>query len=166
MPCQSKGSHGCRNSNVLATWCVVLTSFTCKDKCPSLILGVGTVVRFFFLLTAFLEARFFFNIIDWKGPIYCCIWGESFSCGMTMCVVGEGSTLDSQWSGAGCDFRKGECLQPSHSEDPCLHFTVPQSHLQKFQFLRCFHLLQLCRFSRLWDEIYIRAGLVLRFCSC
>lgn len=55
----SKGSRACKSSNVLATWCMVLTSFTCKEKSPSVILGVGTVGRFFLGLTAFLEASFF-----------------------------------------------------------------------------------------------------------
>lgn len=54
----SKGSRDCRSSSALATWCMVFTSFTCKEKCTSLILGIGTVGRFFLLLTAFLEARF------------------------------------------------------------------------------------------------------------
>lgn len=46
---------------------MVLTSFTCKEKCPSLILCVGAVVRFFLLLTAFLEARFFKTLLIEKA---------------------------------------------------------------------------------------------------
>lgn len=62
----SKGSRDCRSSNVLATWCMVLTSFTCKEKRLSMILGIGIVGRLL-LLTAFLEARFFLKLLIEKA---------------------------------------------------------------------------------------------------
>ena len=37
---------------------MVTTSFTCKEELTSLILGVVTVGRFFFMVTDFLEGRF------------------------------------------------------------------------------------------------------------
>lgn len=58
-----RGSHDRRSSGVLATGSMVLASFTCKEKCVPLILGVGAVGRFSLLLTAFLEARLL-SIID------------------------------------------------------------------------------------------------------
>lgn len=54
----SKGSRVQKQQCTGSMVCVVLTSFTCKDRCPSMILGTGAVGRLL-LLTAFLEARFF-----------------------------------------------------------------------------------------------------------
>lgn len=141
-----KGSRDCRSSSVLATWCMVLASFTGKEKCASLILGIGTVGRFSLLLTAFLEAGFL-STIDWTGPICCCIWGETVSCGMTVWLEKAPlQRVDGQEQGVTSEEGNVSSLHMLRIRVS----TFPQSHLQKFPFLRCFHLLQLCQFSHLW----------------
>lgn len=85
-------------------------------------------------------------------------------CGMT--VVGEEAQLQSGWSGAGCIFRREQCLQPSHAEAPCRHSPALNPIFKSSSSSDVSTSSSCASSAACGDEICMGAGLVLRISSC